>query len=294
MQKTLIYTLISILLLISLSACQNKSNAAKQKPLIVTTIHPYELIVRELVDTLFIVQTLLPPNASMYSWSPGPQDMLKLEKADLIVSNGLGLENNLEKALTQAGTKHVIASSFVDKKKLIYNSDEEPGTANPHVWASPELLIEIIIGLSNELGKRYPMSKAVFEGNARMMIMELNQVDSKIMMEKNSYPKAATMTLNNSFPYFLKYFKIDSVNATLSNPETDLNPKQSEDLTLQVKSKNIKAVLSNEQINPTLVQAFARKLKLKIVTCNYVGIATDENTIADYLWLNWIALKAGL
>lgn len=293
MKKLFKLFVIIFALTIIFSGCSKQSTSTNAKPLIITTIYPYELIVREMVDTLFTVETLLPPNASPHTWSPAPQDMLKLEKADVIISNGLGLEANLSKALTQVGSKHIITSTFVDKKLLLADDEEGAGAVNPHIWTSPEFLTGIIIGLSNNLGKRYPMSKAAIENKARLMIMEINQVDGKIKAEKEQYPQAAIVTLHDAFVYYFKHFNIDYIGSVQPSAGKDPAPKQLQELADEIKGKQVKAIFIEPQMNPKPAEILANELKLKVLKYDDLGTTLGAKTIAEYLLLNWEAIKAG-
>jgi len=298
----LLTVLISLFLL---TACGPRTVSGKEKPLIVTTIYPYELIVKQLVDTLFTVQTLLPAGASPHTWSPTPQDIMMLGKADMIVANGLGLEANLEKTLMKVGYKHVNTSVFVAKNQLITSGDthgeeheEEEhrphGDANPHIWTSPELLTQIIMGLSIELSNRYPNHKDSFESNSRLMIMELNRADSRIRLERDSRVNPAVITLHDAFVYFFKYFNIDYIGAVQPSAGKDPAPRQLKELADKVRTKYIKAIFIEPQMNSQPAEVLAQELNLKVLKYDDLGTTTDAKTISEYLLWNWNAIKAGL
>jgi len=295
-------TLISLIVI--LAACQAKIPKNKQKPLIITTIYPYELIVRQLVDTLFTVETLLPANASPHTWSPAPQDILKLQKADVIIANGLGLETNLEKTLANTGSKLIIASSLVSKSLLLSpETEDEHETetdsehhhigANPHIWTSPELLTEIVIGLTEELSKRFPMQKSALETNARLIIMELFQVDNKIKTERDSFKNPAIITLHDAFVYFFEYFHIDYIGSVQPSAGKDPAPQQLKDLADMIKAKHIKSIFIEPQMNPRPAEVLAHELKLKVIKYDDLGTLSQAGTISEFLWWNWNAFKAG-
>lgn len=305
MRRIFIISVTLILLLTLLTSCKLKSNAEKGKPLIITTIYPYELIVKQLVDTLFTVETLLPANASPHTWSPAPQDIMKLEKADVIIANGLGLETNLEKTLTKTGNKLIIVSDFIKKDKLIYFDNESEHSAegevehkhegaNPHIWTSPELLTDIVIELSEELARRYPMHKTALEQNARLIIMELFQVESKIRSERNDYENPAVITLHDAFVYFLQYFDIKHIGSVQPAAGKDPAPQQLKTLADKIKSEGIKSIFIEPQMNPRPAEVLAEELGLKVIEYDDLGTVSGAKTIADYLCKNWDAFKAGL
>jgi len=294
-----------MIVLCLLMSCKLNAPKAKEKPLIITTIYPYELLVRELTDTLFTVETLLPANASPHTWSPAPQDIVKLQKADVIIANGLGLETNLEKTLAKTGTKLITVSDYIKKDKLIYqhkddehaaeNADEQKYEgANPHIWTSPELLTDIVIELSEELSRRFPMHKTALERNARQIIMELFQSESKIRSERNEYENPAVITLHDAFVYFLQYFDIEHIGSVQPSAGKDPAPQQLKELADKIKSKGIKAIFIEPQMNPRPAEVLSEEMGLKVLQYDDLGTVLGAETIADYLCKNWEAIKAGL
>ncbi|MFO7659783.1 MAG: metal ABC transporter substrate-binding protein [Candidatus Cloacimonadaceae bacterium] len=305
MRRILILTILIVILLSVLVSCKLKAPGEKVKPNIITTIYPYELLTRQLVDTLFTVETLLPDNASPHTWSPAPQDIMKLQKADVIIANGLGLETNLEKTLAKTGSKLITVSDFIKKDKLIYFDNESEHTpegeeehkhegANPHIWTSPELLTDIVIELSEELARRYPMHKTALEQNARLIIMELFQVESKIRSERNEFENPAVITLHDAFVYFLQYFDIEHIGSVQPAAGKDPAPQQLKNLADKIKSKGIKAIFIEPQMNPRPAEVLAAELGLKVLQYDDLGTVSGAETIADYLCNNWDVFKAGL
>lgn len=274
------------------------------KPLIITTIYPYELIVRQLVDTLITVETLLPIDASPHSWNPGPQDIIKLIRADFVISNGLGLETNLAKNLAALGSKHLVMSDYVKNNIVLTQSDkpqlpdeaehEHNAGINPHIWTSPDLITDMILGLSTELGNRYPMLRSDLQSNARLMIMELNQVDSKIKTEVMKFNKPAVITLHDAFVYFFDYFHITYIGAVQPAGGKEPSPRQLSELADQIRQNRINAILIEPRMNPKPAETLARELNLKVLLYDDLGTTLQVKSIADYLWQNWLSIKRGI
>jgi zinc transport system substrate-binding protein len=313
MKKTLYLALAVVVLMVLVTGCKTNGSGNGGKPVIVTTIYPYEMIVKQLVDTLFTVQTIIPANASPHTWSPTPGDIRKIQQADLVVSNGLGLETFLHKPLARKGTKNIAAAAFVDPSLLIYEAehdviedDKEEHDAkdddkekhiqhpNPHVWTSPEMLFPIITGISNELSKRYPMHKAQFDNNARMMIMEINKVDSDTKLELDTYKAPAVITLHDAFIYYFRYFNIEFAGSIQEIAGKDPTPRHLKKIADMIQVKGIKTVFTEPQLNPKPVETLAKELNLKVLSYDDLGTTLGAKTIAEYLWLNWQAIKAGL
>ena len=111
-----------VALLFTLSC--KKQEVSQKKPLLLATIHPYELILQQLAGDEFEVSCIIPVNASPHTWSPNPADLKNINLAALILANGLGLEGNLEKNLAER--KDVYLEAAVLLKDIIPLSSTFP------------------------------------------------------------------------------------------------------------------------------------------------------------------------
>ncbi len=285
--------------------CVRKPQHQGEKYLIITTIYPYELIIRELTDTLATFKTLIPPNASPHTWSPGPQDIAGLQQADLVISNGLGLETNLARTLAGLGSKHVCAADLPGMAELInthmnitaeqenHEGHSHQGT-NPHIWTSPELLIRIVSGLESELARRIPKHAGFMAPRANAMIDSLKQVNLRIRSERERLKEPAVITLHNAFEYFFDHFDILFLGAVQPSAGKDPAPQQLKQLADKVRKHQIKTIFIEPGLNPKPAETLAKELNLQIRQYDDLGTTLQAKTIADYLWQNWLLIKAGL
>lgn len=139
----------------------------EQKPLILTSIYPYELLVKQLVGDAIVVRSLIPPTASVHSYSPKPTDLSDLHKADLIITNGLGLEAMIEQNLSTLKDRHLVCALLLYdsialdslnqvRDQLIKHheaeeEDHEHVGADPHLWTSLQMMSKLSTKLKNEL-----------------------------------------------------------------------------------------------------------------------------------------------
>ncbi|MDZ4182008.1 MAG: metal ABC transporter substrate-binding protein, partial [Candidatus Cloacimonadaceae bacterium] len=154
--------LIPLLLLALLFTISCKGKAKADKKLIVVSIHPWELLLKELVGDAIEVRSIIPPDASPHTWSPKPSDLAMLQDADLVISNGLGLETNLLSAFEAAGDKHFSMVGLVVLKEEHseheaeaehHHEGAEDGYhrhegRDPHIWTSTPILLRATIALT--------------------------------------------------------------------------------------------------------------------------------------------------
>ncbi len=97
--KNILVPLIVTLLLFSMMACQPTANNNTGKKSIVVTYSILGSVVKDLVGDKATVTVSIPNGLDPHEWEPSAKDIETINKADLVVENGLGLEGGMEKTL---------------------------------------------------------------------------------------------------------------------------------------------------------------------------------------------------
>lgn len=81
---------------------------------------------------------LVPSGVEPHDWEPTPKDIANLEKADLLICNGAGMEGWLDKISGSLDNdKLVIVDTSKDIKLLEGHEEDENLKYDPHVWLNP-------------------------------------------------------------------------------------------------------------------------------------------------------------
>ncbi len=297
---------------------------AKREPteMIVTSIYPYELMVRQMTGGQIPVKTLIPQGASPHTWTPGPSDMQSLQDATVIVTNGLGLETNLAKAFSMHGAKHIEIAKLINHDLLKPNeehdhhhhhedamhseehhhhhhheeamhSDEHEDQPDPHLWTSPENLINIANSLSAALINAFPNKTEIIKNNTTAMIQELMLIDNRIREERAKLTDPALVTYHNSFFYFTQRYDIDYVGFVQASPGQEPNPRELTNLGTKIRNHRIKSIFIEPQMNPKSAQVLAKEFNLKLLTLDPLGNSLGVRTISELILANWDIMKSG-
>ncbi|MEW1996811.1 zinc ABC transporter substrate-binding protein AztC [Streptomyces coelicoflavus] len=116
-----------------------------EQPSVVVTTNILGDITREIVGDEADVSVLMKPNADPHSFGLSAVQAAELENADLIVYNGLGLEENVLRhveAARASGVATFAAGEAADP--LTFHTgeeggpDDEAGEPDPHFWTDPD------------------------------------------------------------------------------------------------------------------------------------------------------------
>jgi zinc/manganese transport system substrate-binding protein len=125
-------------------------------PSVVVTYPVLGAVVADLVGDRATVTVLMGNGVDPHDWSPSAKDIERVEKADLVVANGLNLEEGLEKALVEAEKRGVVVFRATDHVKIRQRatgeaSDGHEAGADPHFWVDPLAMRDVALALAPAL-----------------------------------------------------------------------------------------------------------------------------------------------
>jgi zinc/manganese transport system substrate-binding protein len=141
-----------------LAGCGEPSGGSQSgRPVIVVTTPVLGAVVAQVVGAQADVQVLMPNGADPHEWRPSAQDVAALDRADLIVESGLGLESGLTSAIVQAREDGVAVFTATDHLPVRQvgageggasdDPDRQAGAADPHFWTDPMAMRRVVLAL---------------------------------------------------------------------------------------------------------------------------------------------------
>jgi zinc/manganese transport system substrate-binding protein len=270
---------ICLLLLCSLLlvGCQpvTSTNPAGEKTIVVT----YSIlgaVVENLVGSAARVIVLIPNGQDPHEWEPSAKDIETLNKADLIVQNGLGLENGLEKSLTlavQAGVKTFIASDHITIRKVgqgegvsATDLDQATGASDPHLWTDPETMKLVVIALAEQLNRDLGLD---LSANAQLAVDQLDNLDRQIAALVETLPEANRKLVSghSSLGYFARAYGLDLVGAIIPSLTTQAEVSAADLAALKslILQYQVRAIFAEQGTPPAIAQSIGKETGVKVV-----------------------------
>jgi zinc/manganese transport system substrate-binding protein/manganese/iron transport system substrate-binding protein len=231
---------------------------------VVTTTTVFADIVAAVGGSRTNVHSIIPPGVGPEDYEPKPDDARSLADAQLIVSNGVGLDDFLNRLLSSGSGGSTPRLVLGDGLPTI-DVDGEP---NPHFWLDPTIvktgyLPKIVAALSAAA----PSDRATFEANAATYGAQLDTLDAELKAQVATIPSEnrKLVTFHDAFPYFARHFGFELVGVVLANVGQEPNAAELAALVDKVKAAHVKAVFSEAQFNPKLSQTLADEAGIKSV-----------------------------
>ena len=209
--------LVATLIGLAAASCGDDGSAASSpgRPSVVVTLPVLGSLVEELVGDRADVEVLMPNGADPHGWQPSAKDVEEVVDADLVVANGLGLEQGLAAALESAERDGVPVFEATDHVRLRTVGEDEghehaagkdgdehaAGAEDPHVWTDPVAMKSVVAALAGELerGLGLELSDRAAEVGRR-----LDELDAEIEQTLAAVPpeRRKLVTGHESMGYF--------------------------------------------------------------------------------------------
>jgi len=245
---------------------------------------------------------LSPKLGCPHNYSLTPRDMQRIARANVLVINGLGLEEFLGTNLSKVNAKLVIVDSskgILEKEMgLSKHADEEgddkrdehayeghdqedcdhahegcnheghdhahQGPYNPHIFTSPRLAIAMVENIRDGLSQYAPQHKEKYYENARMYIAKLQALHAQIEKLAQKIKGKKIVTHHNIFDYLAKDLGLEVV-CTIQQISGQ-EPIASNMLAIiqKIKEAKVIAIFTEPQYRPKIAQRIAQETSVPL------------------------------
>jgi ABC-type Zn uptake system ZnuABC Zn-binding protein ZnuA len=251
---------------------------------VVATTTVFADIIRNVAGDRVNVDSIVPPGVGPEDFEPKPDDARLLSGADLVVSNGVGLDDFLADLLESgsgSSTKDLVLGEGIPALT-------DGGEVNPHFWLDPTLVRDHYVPrIAAALGEVDPANAAAYEANAAAYAAELETLDEELRSKVDTLPAAnrRLVTFHDAFPYFAQHFGFELVGVILENVGQEPTAAELAALVEQVRAAQVKAVFSEAQFSPELSATLAREAGIESVVATLYTDSLGDAPADSYLGL---------
>ena len=276
-------------LIVTMAACStNSSTEVDQRPLLVTSTPIWADIVMNITcGELANVVSIVPAGVDPHAFEPSLADRGLMDKAALIIVNGLGLEETLQDTLDAAAEN---GAAIVEVGDQIDALGYDNGRPDPHFWFDPVKVAETLPWLAERISTRANLDPVVIDECTSEYQNELLKVDQELATVFSFIPKERRKLVTNhdSLAYLAKRYDLRVI-ATVLGSESSLGeatPASLEAVAELMRAEGVEAIFTEVQSSDADAQALASRLgDVKVVELN-TGTLGPKGTPTDtYLGL---------
>ncbi len=277
------------------SGCGGNSDDGKLK--IVTSFYPMYLDAINIaggVEGVEVTNLTAPQAGCLHDYQLTTEDMKKLERADIFIVNGLGMEKFLDKVAAEKKNLKIIDASKSDEIFLLKDGEE----INPHVWLSVTYAMQQVRVISAELCALDPAHADAYKKNTLEYLDKLSTLRDEMHLALDNLPNKDIITFHEAFPYFAAQFKLNIVGTIEREPNSEPTPQELADTIQVVKSLPVKVLFTEPQYSPKAAETIARETGAKIFTLDPIttgeSIPENENDYIEKMEKNMLTLVEAL
>ncbi|MEO1671119.1 MAG: zinc ABC transporter substrate-binding protein [Cyanobacteria bacterium J06631_2] len=254
----------------------NTTTAAQDNssPKIVTTFLPVHLFTQAVVGDTGEVDILISPGAEVHGYQATPDDAKLLADADVLVENGLGMEEFLSALVANAGNSDLQQITSSEGIEVIEGEHDEHGHdehehghhhegGNPHVWLDPVLAQQQVATIRDELMAIAPNNADSYRTNADAYIQQLQQLNSEFEQRLAPVAGCNFITFHDAFPYLAQRYGLQQ-EAIVEIPEDSITPKDIQRVQQAAKEYQVQALLTEPGIKDKRIQQISSDLNLSL------------------------------
>lgn len=268
----------------------------------VTTIHPFQEILKNLIGDRGEVHQILPPNASPHTYELRPSDVRLIEAATALF---YGSENLDAWALKFQNTNRIELIKLIDQDSLIYfqneihdhkpvehhNRDENMGHdhssgIDPHFWTDPLTVKAMLPALVEKLCTLDPSGCETFRQNSEKFSRRLDSLNAKLKEMLAPIYSSKVMISHPFFQYFFKRYGIELIGVIEKNPGREPTPKDIKALIDQVKRENVKAIFDHTQLPDRAAKIIAESTEIKSYHLDPIGGVPGRQSYEELMFYN--------
>jgi ABC-type Zn uptake system ZnuABC Zn-binding protein ZnuA len=208
------------------------------------------------------VTSLLKPGVDAHDYEPSPADIDAIARADLVVQNGVGLEEWLGDTIASSG----YSGPVVDASRGV-RLRQVDGEADPHIWQNPRNARLMAANIERGLATAEPEGAAAFAAGLAAYSRELQALDAEVERQVDSLANTKVVTNHDAIGYYLDRYGLELVGSVIPSFDTsaELSGRDIRDLVARIKQTRVKAIFSETSLPSEAAETIGREAGVKVV-----------------------------
>jgi manganese/iron transport system substrate-binding protein len=256
--------ILAIAVLVAASACGpagSSASPAGDTIRVVATTTVFADMVRQVGGDAVTVTSLVPKGGVVETFDLTPSDMRAVSGAELIVMNGLGLDDWLTPVISDTSVDVPVVRLAEDLDGVHYLSGEGDEAVNPHLWLNVKYAIKYVERIRDALVTLEPTSAERIQASAASYVDRLGALDAWVGEQLGPIPPKdrVIVSFHEAFPYFAEAYGLTIVGTIVDAPGQDPSAGEIAALVAAIKASGARAVFGEDQFSPELVQTVAEE-----------------------------------
>lgn len=251
---------------------------------VATTVAPISSIVRNIGGEQINLRGIVPDGTNSHTFEPAPSDARIVAQADLLIANGLGLEEPTialaEANLKPGGEVFTLGDKTISPDQYAYDFSfpKEGGYPNPHLWTNVPYAMRYAELVAGKLQERDPVHAEYYQDNFERYLALLERLDEGIMIAIGTIPEdnRKLLTYHDSWAYFAQHYDMTVLGAAQPADFSEPSPQEVAEFINQIRAEGVPAVFGSEVFPSDVLEQIADEAGAR-----YVDELRDDDPPGD-------------
>jgi len=226
---------------------------------VVATTTVFADLVRQVGGPHVRVSSLVPPGGEVHTFDPTPADIARVADADLVVMNGLGLDDWVADLAADSGSKAPL---------LRLGEAVGAATDNPHLWMDVRNGNRYAVRIGDELARIDAGNATSFGDLTTAYTQRLTELDGWARQQIAAVPdeRRKIVSFHDALPAFAAAYGLEIVGTVIDAPGQDPSAGEIAGLIDEIRASGASALFGEAQFNPELATTIAQEAGIAVVT----------------------------
>lgn len=237
------------------------------------------------------IDSIVPAGIDVHTFEPSPSDAAKIASADLILMNGLGLDEWIVSLIDAAHKSEVdvlrLGEGLDATDAWNYLGSPEADTEHvydPHVWLDPIGAEHYVQRIADRVVLDRPELTNTIRSTSAAGSAALQDLDTEIRALFSEIPEAnrKIVTFHDAFGYFARAYNITIVGVALASPGQDPSAREIAALIDAIRASGVTTVFSEVQFPSKVLVSIAAETGATVLADLYsdaLGAAPGDTYI---------------
>ncbi len=212
------------------------------------------------------VNGLMGPGIDPHLYQASAGDVSLMQKADIVVYNGLHLEGKMGEifeSLSTQGDTVICLEDGLDEAKLL--EWEEGSVYDPHIWFDVTLWKDAATAVAKGFSDADPEHAADYNTNLENYLKELDDLDAYVRERTEELPESqrVLVTAHDAFSYFGKAYGFEVRGLQGISTDAEAGTADVSNLADFIVSRQIRAIFVESSVPPKTIEALQAAVKAK-------------------------------
>lgn len=271
---------IAALMLVScFCSCTANTSFETDKFHVYCTVFPVYDLTKTIAGDDAEVKLMVPCGAEPHDWEPSTTDMRSIEKADVLITNGAGMEPWLETLEKSGSLKNVKVLDASTGAKVV--DDDEHGK-DPHIWLSFENALTEIDNIEKFLSENDASHSDGYKDRADALKEEVTRIKGEYEEKLAPYRGETIVVSHDAFGYMCSEFGLEEMAIDGLSEDSEPDAKTLATITDFVKDNDIKAVFFDSYVSADAAETLSDETGCELLSLRtFETLDEDEYKDAD-------------